>query len=197
MSSSSDNWSRSWEKFLQDGFGIGAGAVVLIVLTLWVFLYAQQHLGMPFFESGTYFWINIFFICFVSIILVASGMQLLNTASDIKKEQARFRQYEEAKSQANVDAERIMQSGGPQSLREYLHLFPNACPHCGWRRDITQELKRTELPPNYRGRVYFDSEITYRCGRCANTREILVGRKSAWSPFSIDGISDVPDWKHI
>jgi ATP-dependent Clp protease adaptor protein ClpS len=71
----------------------------------------------------------------------------------------------QSRSQRRDRTQRILIQGGPQSLEEYLEIFPDACPRCGGRH-IYESLtpQRSFITPLLRNRKPKRSWVCTRCG---------------------------------
>ncbi len=76
----------------------------------------------------------------------------------------------------STTAKQIMQRGGPQSLEDYLFLFPGACPECGYRQVV--DCKR-QVGISMHGEPALETKSWRECTRCHHRGDISVERTSA------------------
>lgn len=96
-------------------------------------------------------------------------------------------------------AQRILAQGGPQTLAEYLEIFPDACPRCGGRNLYESlALRRSFLTPLLRNRRPKRSWVCTRCGHnnlSPKPVEPLQNLRWVTSPYlSAEATQSIPEW---
>jgi len=76
--------------------------------------------------------------------------------------------------EAQKRSDMIMQRGGPQSLEDYLLLFPGACPKCGYR-EVVDCLR--QWGGNVHGEPAIISESWRECTRCHHRGDITTSHR--------------------
>lgn len=102
-------------------------------------------------------------------------------------------------SQRRDRAQRILTHGGPQTLTEYLEIFPDACPRCGGRH-LYESLtpRRSFLTPLLRNRKPKRSWVCTRCGQnnlVNKPVKPLQNLRFVTSPYlSSETAQSIPTW---
>lgn len=95
--------------------------------------------------------------------------------------------------------QRILTQGSPQSLAEYLEIFPDACPRCGGRHLYESlAIRRSLITPLLRNRKPKRSWVCTRCGHnnFANKPvQPLQNLRLVTSPYlSAEAAQAIPEW---
>ncbi|WP_448571171.1 ATP-dependent Clp protease adaptor ClpS [Trichothermofontia sp.] len=96
-------------------------------------------------------------------------------------------------------AQRILAQGGPQTLAEYLEIFPDACPRCGGR-NLYESLtpRRSFITPLLRHRKPKRSWVCTRCGHNNLSQKPVQPVRNlrlVTSPcLSVEAAQAIPEW---